>query len=621
MSINIPYTFSSTIKEQKSIQILILLAITTWISHFLYHTEFGLYEDDWYRIAPALSMTFSDLGNLIINNLTDLGASQGRPLHPILIYCLSSIAYKLGGLSIAYWFGAIIFTTNAFLFYILLRCLFQNQGFAILGALTFCLFPADTTQPFLTHSLGVQTSLTLLLIAIHCYISQKKYISYGVIFLSLMCYETVFPIFSIAPLLQHKWHKDKWHKDVIKKMLPHLLIMGMMVVGVVIIRRIFGEGNITKPNPHLILLFLSNPIIGPITAMAMFLYRPITALMSLPKEFWGLLFPYFGGLAWLLNRERLSSLSSLSVMTREDIEDKSIEHTQEASNQEAWWLSKIPEGFRDLTKPILLGLMMLVLAYPFTLTTTGLSVSGRGTRVHAAAVLGASILIASLGSIVIRLANNYGRQRLVVLGISGYLTLLLGFGLTVQQDYRMSWQHQQAFWTEAIALMPDITNETVVFLEPTGLRDTRQLLFLRKDLTGIPDSRQIKSLDFLYLVLPLIYNFPQQWQHPPRVYRLPKNWTESILTADNFLQTTSTEEDWSNLVEGTPRRKIKSSDVIFLETSNGKLTRRKEPLVLGEKVFKLKEQSASGLPTFGKTPIYSYLIRQPNEPPISYLLQ
>lgn len=609
MLIHIPYTFSSIIKDQKSIQTLIPLAITTWIAHFLYHTEFGLYEDDWYRIAPALGMTFSDLGNLIIHNLTNLGDSQGRPLHPILIFCLSSIAYKLGGLSIAYWFGAIILTINSFLFYILLRRLFQNQGFALLGSLAFCLFPADTTQPFLTHSLGIQTSLTLLLIAFHCYISQKKYLSYGAIFLCLMCYETVFPIFFVAPFLQ-----QRWSKNFIRKILPHLCIMGIMVVAMVIIRRVFGEGNITKPNPYVALFFFTNPIIGPITAIGMFLVRPLTTLISLSKESWGLLLAYFGGLAWLLiNREKLSNLSSTAKGT---LENEVIEFTRGAA-----WLNKIPADFRDLTKPILLGLMMLILAYPFTLTTMGFSVSGRGTRVHTVAVLGASILFASLGTMIIRLGKNYGRQRLIILGMAGYLTLLLGFRLTVQQDYRMSWQHQRAFWTEAIALMPDITDETVIFLEPTGLRDSRQLLFLRKDLTGVPDSRQIKSLDFLYLVLPLIYKFPQQWSNPPRVYRLPKNWQESILTADNFLQTTSTEEEWSGIVEGVPRRKIKSSHVIFLETSNGRLTRRNEPLILEGKVFKLKEQSATGLPTFAPTPIYNYLIRQPNEPPISYLLQ
>ncbi len=613
MSTNIPYTFSSVVKDKKIWQILIILAITNWIAHFWNYREFGLYEDDWYRIAPAIDRTFPQLGTYIIHNFLNLASSQGRPLHPILISCLSSIAYKLGGLSIAYWFGAIILTINSFLFYILLRCLFQIQGFAILGALSFCLFPADTTQPFLTHSLGVQPSLTILLIAIQCYIAQKKYIAYGTIFLCLMCYEPVFPVFLIAPFLQQRWSNN----GAIKKILQHIFLMGMMVVVMVILRRIFGEGNITNPNPYAALLLFTNPITGPITAMGMFLVRPITALMTLPKEYWGLLFPCFGGLAWLLHRYKLGEMSSISGG---DGAQKVREFTQKY-----WWFSKIPENFRDLigylSKPVAIGLAMLVLAYPFTLTTIGFSVSGRGTRVHAAAVFGASILFASIGSMIIHFGRKYGRQRLVVVGLAGYLTLLLGFGLTVQQDYKMSWQHQRAFWTEAIALIPDITNETVIFLEPTGLRDTRNLLFLRKELTGIPETRQIKSLDFLYLILPLIYKFPQEWQYPPRIYRLPKQWQTKILAPDNLLQTASTEEDWSWIIEGAPRRSVKSSNVIFLETSNGKLTRRTEPLVLGGKVFKLKEQSTTGLPPFAKKSIFNYLIRQPNEPPISYLLQ
>ncbi len=608
MLTNINYTFSSIFKDKKILQILIILAITNWIAHFWDYREFGLYEDDWYRIAPAIDMTFPELGSYVIYNFTNLASSQGRPLHSILVSCLSSIAYKLGGLSIAYCFGSIILTINSLLFYILLRCLFQIQGFAILGALAFCLFPADTTQPFLTHSLGVQPSLTILLIAMHCYIAQKKYIAYGTIFLCLMCYEPIFPVFLIAPFLQHKWNNDS-----IKKILQHTCIMSIMVVVIVILRRISGEGYITNPNPYAALLLFTNPITGPITAMGMFLVRPITALITLPKEYWGLLLPYFGGLAWLLHRYNLSEMSSLFCGDGE-------QETREFA-QKHWWLSKIPDDFRDLIRPVAIGLAMLVLAYPFTLTTIGVSISGRGTRVHAAAVFGASILFASVGSMIIRWGKRYGRQRLVVICLAGYFTLLSGFGLTVQQDYKMSWQHQRAFWTEAIALIPDITNETVIFVEPTGLRDSRSLLFLRKELTGIPDSRQIKSLDFLYLVLPIIYKFPQQWQYPPRIYRLPKQWQTRILAPDHLLQTASTEEEWSGIVEGVPRRSVNSSNVIFLETSHGKLTRRTEPLVLGGKIFKLKEQSATGLPPFAKKSIYNYLVRQPNEPPISYLLQ
>lgn len=612
MLINTPHTFFSVVKDRKVLQILIVLVITNWIAHFWNYQEFGLYEDDWYRIAPAIDMTFPQLGNYIIFNFLNLADSQGRPLHPILISCLSSLAYKLGGISIAYWFGAIILTINAFLFYVLLRCLFQIQGFAILGALACCLFPADTTQLFLTHSLGVQPSLTILLVAMHLYIAQKEYMAYGTIFLCLMCYEPIFPVFAIAPFLQQK------NNNSIKKVLRHIFLMGMMVVVTVIMRRIFGEGNITNPNPYAALLLFTNPISGPLTAIAMFFARPVTALIDLPKEYWGLLLPYFGGLAWFLHRYKLSD---------EAVSRPSGNGEQEGEEflEKYWLLRKIPENFRnlmgDLVRPMAIGLAMLVLAYPLTLTTIGISVSGRGTRVHAAAVFGASILFASIALMIFRLGNRYGKKRLIVAGMAAYLTLLLGFGLTVQLDYKMSWQHQRAFWTEAIALIPDITNETVIFLEPTGLRDTRNLLFLRKELTGIPDTRQIKSLDFMYLMLPIIYKLPPQWKYPPRIYRLPKQWQTKILSPENLLQTASIEEDWSGLIEGVPRRSVKSSNVIFLETSNGKLTRRTEPLSVGGKIFKLKEQSATGLPPFTKTSIYNYLIRQPNEPPISYLLQ
>ena len=42
-----------------------------------------------------------------------------------------------------------------------------HRAFTLIGALVYCLFSADTTQAFITHSLGLQPSLTLLLLAFH----------------------------------------------------------------------------------------------------------------------------------------------------------------------------------------------------------------------------------------------------------------------------------------------------------------------------------------------------------------------------------------------------------------------------------------------------------------------
>ena len=590
----------STVSGRNHIKIFILLTVTTWIAHFWYCTSFGFYEDDWGRVPVAMAMTSSELGSFILKSF-EPGASQGRPFHPILIFLFSFIGSKLGGLYIVYWFGYIFLATNTILFYLLLQRVFENYSFALIGALAFCLFPADTTQPFLTHSLGIQPSLTILLIAFHFYVSKKENLSYGIIFLSLLCYETGFPVFLTAPLL-----KQKWDAKLRKELLNHAAVMGVMLVSVTIIRSLTGEGRLAKAGLQEVLLLIGNPIVGSVTSMTMFVYRPLTTLLTLNRELLVILAPCFASLAWVLSQLKLGQAAYVSALPPE-VESKVMR------------VLKIPKALHNLAKPILLGLTMLILAYPFTVAMLGFSVSGRGTRVHTFAAIGGSILFACIGSAILNIATAHGWKRLAVLGLTGYFTLLLGFGLIVQQDYKMSWSYQQAFWTDVINLVPDLTDGTAIFVEPTGLTDTRQLLFLNKEKTGKPDTRQIKSLDFLYQVLPQLYKFPDSWKLPPRVYRLPMDWQEKLLSDGDSFQRIGVEESWIRLIEGKTPGTVLSSNAILLETKNGRLTRRAEPLILNGKAFLLKKNNSSDLPRLEKRLAYDYLIRKSDGPPADYL--
>jgi len=591
----------STMSGRNHIMIFILLTVTTWIAHFWYCTSFGFYEDDWGRVPEAMAMTSSELGSFILKSF-EPGGSQGRPFHPILIFLFSFIGSKLGGLYIVYWFGYIFLATNAILFYLLLKRVFENYRFALLGSLALCLFPADTTQPFLTHSLGIQPALTMLLTAFHLYISKKENLSYGIIFLSLLCYETGFPVFLTAPLL-----KQKWDTKSRKELLIHAAVMGVMLISVTIIRSMTGEGRIAKAGLQEILLMIGNPIVGPITSMAMFVYRPLTTLLTLNRELLVILALCFAIIAWVLSQLKLEQSSYVSALLPE-VESKVVH------------LLKIPKALHNLAKPILLGLTMLILAYPFTIAMLGFSISGRGTRVHTFAAIGGSILFACISSAILNVATTRGWKRLAVLGLTGYFTLLLGFGLIVQQDYKMSWSYQRAFWTDVINLVPDLADGTAIFVEPTGLTDTRQLLFLKKEQTGKPDPRQIKSLDSLYQVLPQLYKFPDSWKIPPRVYRLPMDWQEKLLSDGDLFQRISVEEGWTRIIEGKTLDTVPSSNAILLETKNGRLTRRTDPLILNGKAFLLKKNNSSDLPQLEKRFAYSYLIRKSDEPPVNYLV-
>jgi hypothetical protein len=150
-----------------------------------------------------MEMTWSELGRTLLD-LFLMKQGQGRPLHDGLVYLLSFIGFRLGGLHVLYWIGYAILTVNAFLFYTLLKRLSDQQVFAVTGALAFCLFPAHTVQTWLTIAFAVQPALMLLLIAIHCYLSDRKKLSYLLIFGSLLCYETFFPNLSFSRRLGKK---------------------------------------------------------------------------------------------------------------------------------------------------------------------------------------------------------------------------------------------------------------------------------------------------------------------------------------------------------------------------------------------------------------------------------
>ncbi len=213
---------------------LVLFAAVVWITHFWNFSSFGLYEDDYYSIPDVMGSKLPGmLESLATSSVTY--TEQGRPLHHLLIAAFSGLGFRLGGLEGIYVVAFAIVLGNVLLFYCLLRRLSRRTELALLGALAFCLFPADTTQAFLTHALGLQPALTLLLVAFHLYLSRSVKSSYVVIFLSLFLYETVFPVFAAAPLLRSPWSPGRK-----RELYRHTTIMGIMLVLVVAARSLLG---------------------------------------------------------------------------------------------------------------------------------------------------------------------------------------------------------------------------------------------------------------------------------------------------------------------------------------------------------------------------------------------
>ena len=568
--------------KSEQFKVLVLLAITIWIAHFWHSDSFGLYEDDY---------NFWDLGLLHSIKRVFLNFSQGRPIGFSIVFISSYLAKKLGGLYIAYWIAFIIATLNSFLFYLLLKRLSDQNILALIGGLAFALFPADTTKAFLTH-IHIYPGLTFLLLAFHAYFSNRKRLSYLFVVGSLLCYETIFPVFLAAPLLNIQRQSNS---RIIKELIKNTLIMGIIFLCTIIIRKIVGESRTaTTDITTAIQVMINQMLMGPFVSMKMFLVRPIDAFRALNGELLIFVLLCFIGLVYLLSQFKLdTSANALRFTTSVETKVFRLE---------------IPQFFQEISKLAFVGFIMLVLAYPLTLTVPATAISGRSSRVHLAAVIGASILCACICSAILFIAGAYRKKRLATVVLAAFFALLVGFGLTVQQDYKLAWQYQRAFWTDVIGLCPDMTDGTVILVEDNSLRRVEQIA------VHIVRSEAVISR---------LFNFPRDWQQKPKLYYLRTGWQDKIVSADNLWQLNYVTTTAPKTVFYADRSRywteVESSNVILLEAKDGKLTRRTESIIIDSQEFPLKDQSTSETPQLDPTYLYQYLIKSPDEESVNYL--
>ena len=130
----------------------------------------------------------------------------GKPLHYFIASAISYVGNKIGGLYFLYQIAFLIIIVNSSLFYILIRKI-SNRSVAIMGAILFGLYPADTTQLFLTHAFGEQPALSFLLLGLIFYIKNKRWLSWVFAILTILTFETPFFVFFVAPLLNKNWNK------------------------------------------------------------------------------------------------------------------------------------------------------------------------------------------------------------------------------------------------------------------------------------------------------------------------------------------------------------------------------------------------------------------------------
>lgn len=558
--------------DNNSLLALACLSLTIWVAHFFNFLHFGLYEDDY-----ALISSMWRLPDFLDNTRSALvGWPQGRPIGFMLLGIFSFVGERLGGLHAIYLIGFVIITVNAFLFYILLRNI-STETMALTGALMFGLFPADTTHSFLTHSLCLQVSITFFLLAAIAHLSGRRVLGYLALAAVLLTYESPFPVFLAMPLLA-----STWDRALVRKLLLNAGIMAVIVVAVVAVRVVFGEERVAEMRgdvPGTLKMIVQSLMIGPAVSMTQFINAPIRVIFNWNATLTVYFAAFLTFFVWVLRGPATSATGTLSdAISAGQTQIKPAHAASQTGGRhlKVWQL-------------LVTGLAMLSLAYTLSFTHfPPIATFGRATSVHLAAALGGSLVFACICSQLLSLANRFRLRTYTVVLLSAYLALVVAYRLLIQYDFVRAWQNQHAFWTSAISAIPDMTENTVIFV----LRD------------NLPKTSFILSNSWADpIILGQLFDFPEHWANPPRLFVVNRAWTREIKLEQNHFNWMVPDATWFAHWETLP-----DSNVILLDMENGKLVRRFGSLNINGLDLNLKSLPADAKLDFEKGPLYDCLI-------------
>lgn len=567
----------------------LLLLATAWVCHFLQASHFGLYEDDWWRVPLVADASFAGLWSL----LTDFflfRVGQGRPLADGLIYLFSFLGWRLGGIEAIYWIAYAIFALNSALVYMFLKRLSGGRFVALTGALAFIVFPADTTREFLTHALCVQPSLTFLLLAFFAYLSGRRALSYILALGCLLTYETFFPIFLCIPLSE-----SRWDRRILLGLVKHALTLGAILFAVVVLRELTGEERVGGLTASGLLVGSTRAmVLGPLVSMGQFFRGPISHFLGAQ-----------GGFSWEEASVVLGCFALFTWRLSRHLRETGIENEPLTKVIVSPLLHlELPRKLFEIGKLAVLSVPMLILAYPLALTVSPLATSGRDSRVHSAAAVGAALAFGAVASAVVTVFGLYRLQRLAAVAVGAGLALMASFAYSVQSDYRLAWTLQREFWTRFVQLSPAMNEGTVFLLDPGE------------------DTQRISAYSWsTSVVLEQIYDFPESWRSPeasvhpareaallppPRVFMLKEPWQgphcagPELLVSSGWIARNSPSSLIAQYSATTPRVRWihRNGDELSLVESECSLAPGRS-----------EAQAASKLSDFERKPMYAYLVR------------
>ena len=480
----------------------LLLATVTFVAHFLYINKFGLYEDDYALIN--LDWNLSHILEVLKARFEYWTA--GRPIGYVFIYGLTYLGNSLSGLTGDYFLGFMIVLLNTILVYLLIRR-FSPELIAVIAALVFCLFPADTTKELLTHDFGVQPGITFMLLASISYSSGKRILPYIFFAIGLLIYESTIIAFAFIPLLLCDINKERllqWSK--------HVLICVLIVAVSLIVRYVVGEQRLetdiigTKQS-NLLFKILVSLFAGPGVSLSSFLIQPMIAIKNGSHLAMGVSAIIFVALLsvfyLIIKRESCNGKAAL------------VEVNNNAHNDIVETYVKVNKDIVMATKFVLVGGIMWSASYLFSFTHwPPFALAGRSTSVHIGATFPASVVMAGFSWLLY--VYMAGKWKLFLLAaVSAYLSILVAFGVIVQTDFAASWKQQRWFWKSVNKLVPDFGDRHYIFV-------------LYED--DPPETKYIQTQSHMsrFVLGNLYYGDPEKRIFVPNVFLLKRNQVNEI---------------------------------------------------------------------------------------------
>lgn len=444
----------------KALPSLLLITVAVVLAQFARLPQFGLWEDDHWSVSPYLNDPVSHLGQAFESTFTQW--PTGRPLNHFLPQALSRIGSALGGLEGVYVLAAGWLALNGCLVFLVVRRVLSGAA-ALVAALAYVVFPADTTRILLVHAAHVQGAMTFLLLGLWLWTSGRAWrvLSYPVASLALLAYESAYLPFLAVPLL---WSGGR--RATLRIWGVHLLLCAATIGGDAAIRFSIGDVRATDAVDHpdqTVSRVLSSMVIGPATSGRSMLTSARNGVKHLD--------------AYAVLAASLVALGLLLVLRTEPARGQPVA-SPPGPRWPAWLHREAPD---DPSLPwwwLFLG-AVVVWCGSYALTVTKFQypptqTMGRLTSTHVAAAWPASLALAALFE-GLRGRGQVGR-RLAVAAFALWLAGTVGYTHYLQREYVRAWGLAKTFWRQVMNLAPEVGPGWAVIVKGEPATGSRVIL-------------------------------------------------------------------------------------------------------------------------------------------------